>query len=245
MPNWSGTVLTGKGRALQAKVEAGATMQFTKLKIGDGILTAGQDIDSLNDLIGPKKNVGISGLTPLENGVCKIAAVVTNEGLATGFYVRELGVFAQDPDAGEILYAYSNDGAPDFLPAAGGSVAVAEELVIHMAFTNAANITAVISLDGLVTARQMADHNHDGTPGRGQKISYVNLIDKPPDPVSFGLEAPTQYDAKTLWLRNIGGAPDFSMGGGVVIANATTAAAEPDIKPPDYWFEEQKQGDVL
>ncbi len=160
MPNWSGTLLTTKGRALQAKVEAGATMTITKLKIGDGTMGSGQTVDALTDLISPKKNLGISALTPLDSGVCKVTAVVTNSGLASGFYVRELGVFAQDPNLGEILYAYTADGSPDYLPAAGGTVAVAEELVVQLAFSNAANITATISLDGLITTAILNTHKN-------------------------------------------------------------------------------------
>jgi hypothetical protein len=165
MPNWSGTVLTTKGLALQAKVEAGTAMNITKLKIGDGVLGTGQTVSALNDLVSPQKIIEISALTPLANGTCKIHGVVTNAGIETGFYVRELGVFAQDPDVGEILYAYTADGAPDFLPAAGGSVAVSEELVVNLAFSNAASITASIAMDGLVTVAVMQNavnvHNDD------------------------------------------------------------------------------------
>ena len=88
MPNWSGTVLTNKGLALQAKVEAGTVMNITKLKIGDGILSSGQTVAALNDLVLPKKIIDISALTPLENGICKILGVVTNDGIEAGFYVR-------------------------------------------------------------------------------------------------------------------------------------------------------------
>lgn len=160
MPNWNGTLLTAKGRALQAKVEAGATMTITKLKIGDGTMGGGQTVDALTDLLAPKKNLVISALTPLESGVCKITAVVTNSGLTAGFYVRELGVFAQDPDLGEILYAYTADGSPDYLPAEGGTVAVAEELVVQLAFSNAANIKATINLDGLITTAILNAHKN-------------------------------------------------------------------------------------
>lgn len=165
MPNWSGTVLTNKGLALQAKIEAGTTMQITKIKIGDGALNSGQTVAALNDLVSPQKNISVSALTPLSNGVCKVTAVVTNDGLETGFYVRELGIFAQDPDLGEILYAYTADGAPDFLPADGGPVAVSEELVVNLAFSNAATITASIAMDGLVTVNVLNNaitiHNND------------------------------------------------------------------------------------
>lgn len=165
MPNWSGTVLTNKGLALQAKVEAGTVMNITKLKIGDGILSSGQTVAALNDLVLPKKIIDISALTPLENGICKILGVVTNDGIESGFYVRELGVFAQDPDVGEILYAYTSDGSPDYLPAEGGPVAISEELIINLVFSNTATITANIAMDGLVTVNVLNNainvHNLD------------------------------------------------------------------------------------
>ena len=165
MPNWSGTVLTTKGRALQAKVEAGTPMNITKLKVGDGTLGTGQSIDPLSDLVSPKQIIDIVSLTPLAGGVCKITGLVTNKELENGYYVRELGVFAQDPDLGEILYAYTADGAPDFLPAAGGPVAVSNQLVINLAFSNATSIVANIALDGLVTVEMLNaaidEHNTD------------------------------------------------------------------------------------
>lgn len=165
MPNWSGTVLTAKGLALQAKVEAGTVMNITKLKIGDGVLGTGQTVAALSDLVHPIKIIDISALIPLANGTCKIHGIVTNAEIESGFYVRELGVFAQDPDVGEILYAYTADGSPDFLPPEGGPVAVSEELVINLAFSNAASITASIAMDGLVTVAVMQNavsvHNAD------------------------------------------------------------------------------------
>lgn len=165
MPNWSGTVLTAKGLALQAKVEAGTTMNITKLKIGDGVLGTGQTVAALSDLVHPIKIIDISALTPLANGTCKIHGIVTNAGIESGFYVRELGVFARDPDVGEILYAYTADGSPDFLPPEGGPTAVSEELVINLAFSNTASITASIAMDGLVTVAVMQNavnvHNDD------------------------------------------------------------------------------------
>lgn len=190
MPNWSGTVLTAKGRALQAKVEAGTVMNITKLKIGDGTLGAGQSVDILNDLVAPKQIINISALTPLESGVCKIHSVVTNNGLETGFYVRELGVFALDPTVGEILYAYTADGAPDFLPASGGSVVVSEEIIINLAFSNAASITANIDMDGLITVNMLQQHNtstnahadllHLWQSGRAYKVGDIVFSPKLP-----------------------------------------------------------------
>ncbi|HWR07740.1 hypothetical protein [Sporomusa sp.] len=237
MPNWSGGILTVRGQALQAKVDAGHALTLTKMKIGSGVLPAGQNLQDLTDLVSPEKNISISGIAAKDN-ITTITGVITNGGLAIGFHVRELGIFAQDPDVGEILYSVTADSAPDYLPAEGGSVAVSQEFNYHIAVSNAAQVSAVLSTSGLVTVGMLQQHTHDGTGSNGPKISYNNLVDKPPDPVFFGLEAPTAFNQSTLWLRNVGGAPDSSTGSGVVIANATTSSTPPD--PSNYWFDEQE-----
>jgi hypothetical protein len=39
---------------LQAKVQVGATLTFTKIKVGDGLLETGATLESLVDLKAPK-----------------------------------------------------------------------------------------------------------------------------------------------------------------------------------------------
>jgi len=161
MPNWSGSMLTTKGQALQAKVDAGTTtLALTKMKIGSGTLADGQSIASLTDLISPQQNVGISAISAADN-ITTVTGVITNTGLTTGFYVRELGLFATDPTEGEILYSMIIDSAPDYLPPEGDSVTVSEEFAYNIIVSNAASVTATINQAGLVTASILAAHNTD------------------------------------------------------------------------------------
>ena len=102
MANWNGLQLTNKGIALQAKVQAGTQLHITKLKLGSGVVPSGTDIKTLTDLITPEQNLGIGGKEAIDD-YCKISSTISNTELETGYYVRELGVFAQDPDEGEIL----------------------------------------------------------------------------------------------------------------------------------------------
>lgn len=152
MPNWSGIILTNKGRQLQAKVESGSTsLVLTKLKLGNGTISEGQTLEALNDLVGPKQVVGIATKTVLENGYCKIAATISNSDLAEGYLVKELGVFATDPDEGEILYAITTDSAPDYMPASGGATVVSQEFAVYIGVTNAASVVAQIDSGALAT----------------------------------------------------------------------------------------------
>lgn len=166
MANWNGLVMTDKGVALQSKVQAGEVLNITKMKLGSGTLPAETDIRKLTDLVIPEQNLGIGGREP--NGdYCKISATISNVGLEAGYYVRELGVFAQDPDDGEILYAYTTDGAPDYLPAEGGSTVISQEFSVNIAVSDTDKINVEIDPGALATMGyvqlQIDEHNEDAS----------------------------------------------------------------------------------
>ena len=73
--------------------------------------------------------------------------------------MSEIGLFAQDPDKGEVLYAYLTDPEPDRMPAEGGSVVVSQELSIGMMFSNTGNVSLTVNMGALVTQEQLKEHN--------------------------------------------------------------------------------------
>ncbi|MDM8108557.1 hypothetical protein QUV93_01570 [Phascolarctobacterium faecium] len=166
MANWNGLQLTNKGIALQAKVQAGTQLHITKLKLGSGVVPSGTDVKTLTDLIAPEQNLGIGGKEAVDD-YCKISSTISNTGLDAGYYVRELGVFAQDPDDGEILYMYTTDGAPDYLPAGGGSTVISQEFSVMIAVEDTDNIVVDIDPAALATMGyvqlQIQEHNTDTT----------------------------------------------------------------------------------
>ncbi len=159
MSNWSGGVLTNVGRELQLKVEAGATLTFTKIKLGDGIESQ-EAVDDLTDLMSPKFVMGISSKS-VANDVCKITGVLSSSSIATGFRAREWGLFAQDPDIGEILYMISIDTQPDWVPSGSDIGKLAVSYAMNVAVSNASSITARIDPAGLVTADMLAELIHE------------------------------------------------------------------------------------
>lgn len=162
MANWNGLQLTNKGIALQAKVQAGTQLQITKLKLGSGVVPSGTDVKTLTDLIAPEQNLGIGGKEAVDD-YCKISSTISNTGLEAGYYVRELGVFAQDPDDGEILYMYTTDGAPDYLPAGGGSTVISQEFSVMIAVDDIDNTEVDIDPAALATMGyvQLQIQEHD------------------------------------------------------------------------------------
>ncbi|MBP2655901.1 MAG: hypothetical protein H6Q73_3470, partial [Firmicutes bacterium] len=163
MPNWSGSTLTTKGLALQAKVDAGeTTLTLTKMKIGSGTLSTGASIEDLTDLISGQLDVTISDISAADN-ITTVTGVITNASVTTGFYITELGLFATDTDATEILYSMITDGSPDYFPAASGDVTVSEEFAYNLVVSNASSVTATIDQTGLITAAILAAHK-EATP---------------------------------------------------------------------------------
>ena len=75
--------------------------------------------------------------------------------------MAEIGLFAQDPDKGEVLYAYLTDSEPDRMPAEGGSTVVSQELSLGMTFSNSGNVTLTVNMGALVTREQLEQHNSD------------------------------------------------------------------------------------
>lgn len=182
MPNWNGLVLTKKGQLLQAKVGTGVVLALTKMKLGSGVLPKGTSLEDLTDLVTPEQNVGIASKEVLtDQKMCKISATITNVGLSAGYYVRELGVFADDPDDGEILYAVTYDSAPDYLPPEGGSTAVSQEFAVYISASTASNVKVSIDPGALATMgyveTAIADHNSLATAHENRFKLFEKIAD--------------------------------------------------------------------
>ena len=135
---------TQLGLRLLAKVQAGAALAFTRVAVGDGYVQNGQDPTTFTALVDQKMSLSINSIV-VTDPQATICAVLSNVGLSTGFYWREIGVFATDPDLGEILYGYDNAGSEaEFVPPASQSsfTAVCNTAVI---ISNASSVTATIN----------------------------------------------------------------------------------------------------
>lgn len=151
MSLWSGAIMTNKGRELQAKVEANmCKLNFSKMKAGTGSLPAGTTPESLLDLVEPKQVLGIKTLDVSENhDMAVVSTAISNVELEQGYYVREIGLYAMDPDAGEILFAYASDSAPEYLPSNEASAStIVIDFNMYIGITNSTEVTAVIDLTG-------------------------------------------------------------------------------------------------
>lgn len=152
MSNWGKPVLTKQGLKLQAKVDAGNAMQLTKCRLGSGMIGSGQQLEDLTELVAPVQTLPIASVTYSDDShACIISAVTDNSTVMTGYYLREFGIYAKDPDDGEILYAVASDSEPDFIPAKGTSTVISQEIGVALTFANAANVTAAVNTSATAT----------------------------------------------------------------------------------------------
>lgn len=118
MSNFSKFYLTKKGIDLQSKLQVGATLKFTRVAVGDGIIEDPSTLVELENLVQYRTSYNINDIVNKGDGTSVIKTIVSNKDLEEGFFLREIGVFADDPDLGEILYCVTNTGQyADYLPA--------------------------------------------------------------------------------------------------------------------------------
>ena len=199
MAEWSNATMTDVGADLQAKVNAGKTkLTFTKIKVGSGV-NATNPL-ALTDVISSKWET-TNFVVKQEGKIVSVDTFITNTGIHEAFRMSEIGLFAQDPDKGEILYAYLTDPEPDRMPAEGGSVVVSQELTIGMVFSNTGNVSLTVNMGALVTHEQLERHNSDEH-AHGDRFNAVirqvnNMITSVDDSDSLA-KAPTLQLVKTI-----------------------------------------------
>lgn len=110
MGGWSG-VYTIKGLNLLAKLTQGSTLEITRAVTGTGIVDT-ELLTTQTAVTGEKQTMNFQPATYPEPGTCKLPIFITNDGVGAGYTAHQIGLYANDPDDGEILYfiAQSTNG---------------------------------------------------------------------------------------------------------------------------------------
>lgn len=182
------TLLTRKGFAMLAQALSGKELTFTRVVFGDSKRgneivepTADEQL-ALTDLISPcDLELPITACIPSDNGTVALTFLINNAHVTTGFYIREVGFFAQVDDVEE-LYAYANYGLnARWLPASS------EEtwnvfLTLTITIEQAQFVTAIV--DGslnYVAAVDFHDHiesenPHPNIPRKAENLSTADFL---------------------------------------------------------------------
>jgi len=162
MANYPKILMTTRGLSLIS--EANATNQaliFTKIMLGDGDI-GGDSIRNLTALKNPKMELTLSGGTNLGNGQLQIRASCSNAGLNTGFFAREVGVYAKVGTSGnEKLIAYTNGGNfVDYIP--DKSTPIDSQIFkIDIVVGDVENLTVQVKDETFLTQAELDEHNRN------------------------------------------------------------------------------------
>lgn len=143
-------VLTTKGIALLAKAQAGrCAIKLTKAETGSGSYARGEDLKARTALKSRMQTFPLNTVRTQNATNVYVKFIITNKqeggNLAQGYYVKEVGLFATDPDEGEILYAIATavENQWDYMPSYNNLLPSTITLEFLTEVSNAANVTIV------------------------------------------------------------------------------------------------------
>lgn len=155
MAQYGPMVITERGKVLYAKSQTGKPLVYTKMGIGSGQVAG--DPSNLTELVQPIGYFGISSFA-INGDTAMIKAVFENSDITQTTYSCELGLYANDPDFGEILYAYANaQGNGDYIPPISAGP-FSREFQINVVVGSATSVTAEIPSTAFVTVTDFEAH---------------------------------------------------------------------------------------
>lgn len=158
--------LTNAGKALYYSNIGGQGITFTTIKLGKGMLST--PIATLTDLIDTVVVID-AVLTNNSEDYVDVSGAFNNVEMAEGFYWREIGVFAADPNypddrSKDVLYCYQNAyDTADFIPVA--SVETVEKYItVPIIVGDSENVTCILNSSLVfMTRADMDNHIRDKT----------------------------------------------------------------------------------
>ena len=157
MAQFPGLSLTIQGNKMILKSSTGKTedrLIITKAIIGDGQLTA--SIDGLTEIVSKKLEIGLSQVKEVANGQMQLQFNFDNRKVETGFFWREVGLYAKNGDSGEEkLIGYSNaKGLTSYIPDKTNIIPM-QRLVIALGVGDNPNVKGEVDFSSSITLEQL------------------------------------------------------------------------------------------
>lgn len=144
-------IITNKGQSLMAKLIAGkANVTFTKVAASATTYNDSQ-IPALTALSNIKQQVAVSKVTRINSVAVQVDAAMENSALTTGYYMNSLGLYANDPDEGEILYAVAGANVGAYMPPYNGITVSGAYLKLVTTVSNASNVSMTVDPAAVAT----------------------------------------------------------------------------------------------
>ena len=154
---WANAVITTKGLALQSKLTQGHTLNITRAVAGAGYVAPAL-LAQQTAVTDPMQTLSFKTVSYPEEGKCTMPVSLTNEGLAEGYMAMQVGIYATDPDEGEILYFIA--GAPNAqkgteVPSETEAPGYSAEWTFYFQYGQADGVTVVVDPSNSVSQKEL------------------------------------------------------------------------------------------
>ena len=153
---WSNAVMTSAGLTLLGKLVEGDTLEITRAQSGSGTVPVA-NLASQTAVTSPQQALTIRSVTAPEEGTAALSCYVTNESVATSYTAMQIGIFAQDPDDGEILFfiCQADSGTGTVIPANTEMPGFTAEWTFYFSFGQADSVRVEVNPANTVSLLQV------------------------------------------------------------------------------------------
>lgn len=149
---WENTVITDKGIALLTKLMEGNTLAITRAVTGTNYVVPAL-LREQTEIIDPQQTLTFRKITYPEEGKCCLPCWMTNDELETGYTAKQVGVYANDPDEGEVLFfiAQATRDTGTIVPSKDESPGYSAEWAFYFNYGPASSVTLMVDPSNVVT----------------------------------------------------------------------------------------------
>lgn len=146
MAEFSQLIITKKGQALVAKMLSGIQgVKFTRIAASDAVYKL-TDLEKMETLGNVRQSADVAKVTRTSEVTVTVETAFTNTDLIAGYFMRALGLYAVDPDDGEILYAVAIETSGNcYMPLYAGVTVSGAYIQLVTSVGNATNVSLEVS----------------------------------------------------------------------------------------------------
>lgn len=151
-------IITNKGKELQARMVAGdTTAKFIHISTSAHDYS-GENLEKLTELADIKQTALVSSVVRKETTLVSVIASVENSSLTDGYYVKALGLYAEDDEGNEVLFAVSTSSDyPDYMPPFSGSAVSSVTYEMNIKVDTAEHIVIEVNPAAAPTVKEVEE----------------------------------------------------------------------------------------
>lgn len=171
MNMWKDAAITNAGVALLAKLAAGSTITITRAVIGSGAAT---NLKYQTAVTEPVQELTFRPVGHPATNTVSISCILRGETVTTGFTGRQIGIYAQDPDDGEILFYIMQSTTGVTVPSITEAVGYSAEWTFYMQISDEVDISITVDPSGSVSTEEMEQYVREYVAAHGYTLPVAS-----------------------------------------------------------------------